>query len=205
MAEERELKLAISEDDARRLLDLWGPPVRTLLQRNDYFDSPDGRLRQARYGLRLRAEGPRRTLTLKGPTRRDVDLAVRSEDEADISHAEADRILLEGLDPQTSSLPALRQLALRLGVSRVEVLGGIENERTVLVANLGGDRVEILLDRTRYPDGSIDLELEMECPVGGAWVPELRGRLDATGIPWRPRREGKFSRFLARGGASPRS
>src|SRR5262245_9176009 len=38
-------------------------------QRNTYFDTADGRLRTARYGLRVRDLGTRRIATLKGDTR----------------------------------------------------------------------------------------------------------------------------------------
>ncbi len=52
--QERELKIELDEASAVRLMRVLGCPAETVLQDNHYLDDEDGRLREARCGLRLR-------------------------------------------------------------------------------------------------------------------------------------------------------
>ena len=202
MGEERELKLELTEAEARRLQAACGPAERILIQRNTYLDTRDGCLRARHYGLRLRHErqGDREgyILTLKGPTRRSDAMVVRSEDEVALSATAATEILAEGLRPERAPLERLKELAEELGLAHIVSLGSMENERTVLVLrDVPVARLE--LDRSRYPDGSIAYELEVELPEAAEEiVAAVRRALAAWGLPWRPQTQGKFSRFLAR-------
>jgi uncharacterized protein YjbK len=57
------------------------------------------------------------------------------------------------------------------------------------------------LDATTYPDGSSDLELECETFAPDLAREEIEGLLNRIGVAFAPSAEGKYARFLARGGA----
>ncbi len=208
MGLERELKLALTPEESAVLEAHLGPPIRVTSQQNLYLDSAEGHLRREQIGLRLRIErsraaessGTRFILSLKGPSRRKGELVERTEEEAEIDRAVAERIQAGGLDPHTSDLPGLAPAARRLGIRQVICLGSVENERRVLALPLPDERsAELDLDRTRYPDGNIDWEVELELPEGQSGpVQRLRDLFTELGIAWRPHSEGKYSRFLKR-------
>jgi len=103
VAIEVEAKFRLADPDAmRRALDAAGAQAsETVLEHNTYYDRPDGSLRRADCGLRLRtAEGPdgttRTTMTYKGP-RRTGELKVRPEAEVLVDGLAAAEELLAGL------------------------------------------------------------------------------------------------------------
>jgi uncharacterized protein YjbK len=188
---EQELKLALSAQDAERLLELLGPPIRTTVQHNYYLDTPEGHLRKEHYGLRLRVEcapqqpggpishpppargrPPRRLppgaqlflLTLKGPSTMAGELVSRTEEEVELERAAAERILRDGLDPGATDLAALAAIAARLGLRRVACLGSVTNERRILRLRPAGRKqpLHLEVDCTAFPDGSVDYEMEFE-------------------------------------------
>jgi inorganic triphosphatase YgiF len=201
MGEERELKLALTEAQARRLEARLGPPDRVTRQRNHYFDTPDGELRRTRCGLRLRSEDDRRyLLTLKGPSRAVAGLVERFEAERDATRDEADAWLAHGIDLARARLALPPQLAASAGAMHCVRLGALENERRSW--RLPGGALEIEIDRTRHADGTLDCELELEFDATKgpddtalAWVRRL---LADAGVPWRPQTRGKLQRFLER-------
>jgi uncharacterized protein YjbK len=213
---ERELKLSLTAEEAERLQRHLGGPLRVLLQRNHYLDTPDERLRSRRIGLRLREETlltdppapPRYLLTAKGPSRREEAIRDRPEIEVSLTAAAAGDILRAGIDPARSGLAPLRWAAREAAGARVAALGSIENLRRIyrLAPGAGQPPLELELDRTTYPDGSLEYELEVEYPPGEAHPPAdadplagaIRDLLTSLDIPWRPSPAGKFRRFLER-------
>jgi uncharacterized protein YjbK len=158
-------------------------------------------------------------LTLKGPSSPVGDFVSRTEDEVRLERADAERILREGLDPASADLAALSAIAGRLGLGRVVCLGSVTNERRVLRLQPAGQQPPLLLqlDRTSFPDGSVDHEMEFELVSPDAQparprpspdpaalaattvaLRELRAFFAAAGLPYRVRRRGKFTRFLER-------
>lgn len=200
MSEERELKLELTEAEADRLQAALGPPQRILHQENTYLDSRDGRLRANGIGLRMRCEREGETarymLTLKGPTQWSAALAVRSEEELELTAASATAILRGGLDPRESPLASLRAMAADLALPHLLSLGAMTNERTIL--RLPEEPTILLeLDRSRFPDESTACELEVELPpTAEDIVASVRAALTGCGVDWRPQTRGKFSRFL---------
>jgi len=205
MGEERELKLALTEAQARRLETRLGPPDRVTRQRNHYFDTPDGALRRARCGLRLRGEDDRRyLLTLKGPSRTVAGLVERFEAERELTRAEADALLAGGVDLTQTRLALPPELAAHGGGMRCAQLGALENERRSW--RLPASALVLEIDRTHHADGTLDCELELEFDAQAgpdaaalAWVRRLL--VDAS-VPWRPQTRGKLQRFLERRDAS---
>ncbi len=153
------------------------------------------------------------SLTIKGPSRQQGDAVSRTELEARVDVPEARRILKQPTEAPALLLTALRQAArseedsnlLEAAASiintagRVQPLGVLRVRRVVFpLRTQAGGRMLIEIDTIQLPSGRIDYDLELELPEGAAGrIPvELRALLEQSGIPIRPRDEGKFTRFL---------
>lgn len=201
---EREFKLGLPGEDelqalARALGGGGGVPV---LQRNHFFDTSARALRRGRIALRLREEADTFALALKGP-RSDGGgaLAARPEEELALDHPTARAILAGARSPLevlgTSALASAPLVArareLALGEPLVR-LGGFENERLRIgplrfPPDGAGPPLVFELDRTRFPGGRVDREVELELPAGAdaALVEEaLRALLARLGIAPEP-------------------
>jgi len=174
---EVELKrLLLGERADEKLIHALGAGVaRETIQVNHVFDTADHALRRARYALRLRTEGPAAFITAKGPTR-SVGRSTGSkiEAEAAIDPALADDVLAGRADPLAvlrSRLadPAYERLWRAFDRARdgqaLRSTGHFENRRQVVPIRLpNGLAVELEIDQTRFPDGHVDHELEIELP-----------------------------------------
>lgn len=197
---ETELKLLLPDAAAwdRVRAALGGGPI--VVQHNHFFDRPDAALRAARIGVRLREEAGRLTLTVKGERARAEAVAGASADAGAVAHRielegelprEALEVALrEGLDLSPwlarwraeRSMPALPPelagflagLEAALGDGRLVRQAGFVNEREALRLPLadeaGAFEVELALDRTLFPDGRVDHELEVELVGPSAFV-----------------------------------
>jgi hypothetical protein len=208
---EIELKRRLSGSDAAdRLLAVLGPVASDVQQVNHVFDTADWGLHRARHSLRLREEAGRFILTAKGPSRGvSGSVSVRSEAESEIEPDVARRLLAAQGDP----LAELRQRAtdaafrgLWEGIEQARAgeplgeLGQFRNRRrTVPVVVAPGLHLSVEVDRTHFPNGRIDDEVEIELPRPElaaeveAWLAE---RASAAGIDTEPS-TAKFGRFYA--------
>ncbi|PMP83442.1 MAG: hypothetical protein C0184_05300 [Chloroflexus aggregans] len=197
---EIEAKYRISAADLNRLatLNALGPyTLHTLAgecQRNIYYDSVDGRLALARYGLRVRQIGNRSTITLKGPARVD---------ENGIHHRAEFEFPGSNPDPATWPAGPARDLAqaLLLGAPLRPLLIIETSRRIIHAVRDGQDRVELCLDRgTIYADNRqaplCELELEV-LPAGSVYdLTELANALRAI-FKITPERQSKLERGMA--------
>lgn len=204
--EEVELKLALRRPaELPRLLAHLPAPEAVVHQRNHYFADPEGRTAAARVMVRAREERPggpaadlaRVVLTVKRRTGRADGLFTASEHEAEIPRddwatvlsGERDLSALE-LEPLSVSVPA---------VTALRRIGSTDNTRhRVLEAGF-----VLELDETRFPDGSVDAEVEVEAPRER--IDEARAVVEAAarraGVELREQTAGKYARFRARGGS----
>lgn len=183
---EREFKLRLAGEPAfaalrARLLELGGVAAAPVRQVNHFFDTASGDLRRGRVALRLREESGAFVLTLKGPELGAPGvLSSRSEEELPVESAEAREVLEGRRDPlvllaasplgRAPLVRRARELAADAPLSR---LGGFENERerfeSVSLDDAGSGRELVFeLDRTRFPGGITEHELEVEVPEGVA-------------------------------------
>jgi uncharacterized protein YjbK len=219
---EVELKLALSSrDELLAFRNLVGgkaaPPV---VQENHFFDSADRVLDRAKHACRLRREGEKLIVTVKGPGKRSQAglLIERAEEEIEVSAAQA-ALMLKGQESplaafavRTGRRPAVLADMDRLLEGRsLTILGCFSNLRTrieALVAIHGQPRALVFeLDQTTFPGGKVDYEIEVEVPRGvdaGALRQVIEDLCRRAGIT--PRRApGKLERFMkalkAMGGA----
>lgn len=133
------------------------------LQENRYYDTADGRLAAARYGLRVRRVGGRALVTLKGPT----------VSEGDGLHRRAEHEFPgESPDPATWPPGEARELALALtGGAPLVPTVAVSTERRIRHVERGGLVVaELALDRGLLRGGRREqafTELEIELLPGG--------------------------------------
>jgi cellulose biosynthesis protein BcsQ/uncharacterized protein YjbK len=184
---------------------------RTKRQRNHFFDTADRAFEDTGAALRLREEEGRFLLVAKGAATSEGEvLTKRAEEEVELASPDAKAILSGAADPlevlgeQLGSPPPRLVASMReaAGGSPIVRLGAFENERTVLgpveVSLEGRERsLEFELDRTEFPGGRVDFEVEVEVQdVGAAGADELRALFARAGIEWRSA-PSKAARFFA--------
>lgn len=177
---ETELKLGLRGEHAwQRLRDRLGPG-RIANQTNHFFDLPERPFRAARIGVRLRREDDARILTVKGAA--DPASSVikrRIELESDVDVEVFDRCLAAGLDLRPWVAQWRRRVAadpeIETFLERLETLakdqllrpfGRFTNRRETCRLELsdpdGPFEIELEIDRTEYPGGRVDYEIEVE-------------------------------------------
>jgi micrococcal nuclease len=220
MSTEIELKFAVDGEEAFdaliRHLDLPAREFhRTTVQVNHFFDTPTFALRDRRIALRLREEGGRHVLTLKGKEERHSDDGVaieRVEVEVRLAPEIALDVLQGSISPRDAfarrlageGTEALRLLDEALDGAELHYVGRFENVRTRVAPvplEAGGQRHEFVfeLDRTALTPERTDFEIEVELPTTEG-IEEVRNTivalLDDAGVAWRPA-ESKAQRFFA--------
>lgn len=145
-------------------------------QLNRFFDTPAGTLRAAGVTLRLREEEGRVILAAKGPRRRlagqGEDLHVRAEVEAtvpgDVAGAIRDgsRSILAVLRESRGDEAFLGEIQALVGELPLAEFGAFGNRRARYGPLPFGDGSAILeVDRTSFPGGRTDHEVELEVPA----------------------------------------
>jgi len=186
---EIELKLALPDEDAWHWVRERLTEPRVTPQSNHFFDSPGAPLQAAKIGVRLRREDERRLLTVKsdGQSETEGGLSRRIELESVLPREAFDEALADGLllDPwienwraelaasadDSAELEAFLTRLEHLTPEPLQRFGGFDNERTIGILRIdladGPQRIEVELDRTHFPGGRIDFELEVEFPTEG--------------------------------------
>jgi uncharacterized protein YjbK len=187
---EIEIKRLLADDDAgERLIDALGAPVRAeKRQVNHILDTEDGGLARARYMLRLRTEGATAVLTAKGPSRALSTTTIsRMEAETEVEADRVDELLSGAVEPLSLLRACLRDEAyadLWRGLEEaragrvLRAAGCFETLRRVVDVTLpSGLKLALELDRTSFPGGRKDIEIEIEVP-GEAAVDEVEAWLE---------------------------
>ena len=179
---EIEFKFKVADEEAldgfARALGMDRRQLGAKLQRNTFFDSRDRRLRERGLALRLRVEDGQGTLTIKGKgVARSGDGALhqRFEAEQPLAATELESLLAGSRSPLACFEASADEHVARgrsmiedaLGGADLECLGSFENERTTLdevELDCGGrlERIVFELDRTSFPHGRVDCEIEAE-------------------------------------------
>ena len=164
-----------------------------VLQRNHFFDSPAFDLRRVRMAIRLREEAGRFVVAFKGEAKEaDAALTRRPEAEFDVTSEQA-AACLEGagspLDLARDALagtPLLAQAIETLGTAKLVHAGSFDNLRDRIgPIEFAGEHLTFELDRTTYPGGRVDCELEVECKSPQDVGPALEALLTDLKLQWR--------------------
>jgi hypothetical protein len=203
-------RLLIGERAGDRLLAaLAAPVVAEKRQVNHVLDTKSRALSAARLSLRLRNEDGEWIVTAKGPSQRVAgSTASKVEAESHVEAAVAGAILGAG----TSALDVLRariddsafdelwqSFERVLADQPLIVVGSFENERRVVPVILpSGSSLTLEIDRTRFPGGRVDEEVEIELD-SAALAAEVEAWLETTaraaGVVTAPS-SAKIARFL---------
>jgi inorganic triphosphatase YgiF len=198
---EIELKLLLDASGHARIRDALSACLRTLRQRNHYFDDAKRSLARAGWGLRLREEtGPAGTstqLTLKHSGDSTGEFAHRAEYEREVTAAEFARFLASPSELLLAARALLPEPDLVPTVG-VHEIGCTDNRRDVYGLP-GAPGLWIELDHTIWPDRTESFELELELEAVEQEVAarqRLKDLLLRAGVEWRVGQESKLARLM---------
>ncbi|MGX7707728.1 CYTH and CHAD domain-containing protein [Methylobacterium sp. Gmos1] len=188
---ETELKLDVEASDIARLREhplLAGDWTETELS-STYFDTPDGRLREAGYTLRVRQDGDRHIQTVKARGNGGVGLFDRPEWESDVAGPNPEPAAFAGT-PVAKILDGGADLA-PLYTSTVT-----RSVRCLGETGPAGSRIEVALDRGRVwgPDDRVSPVSEIEFELTGGTPSALFDLARSLGADV-PLRLGVLSKF----------
>jgi len=216
---EVEFKLALGgEADVAALLAALPagspPPGPAREQLNHFFDTPGGALRRARLALRLREEAGRFRLTAKGPAAATADEALADRPEEEVSldatwafdllgeRRSALEVLVARLGPRHP--PLVDELLRAAGDRPLRRVASFRNERRQLgpLELPGADgpvSLTLELDRSEFPGGRVDHEVEAEVVPAQAEAARaaLASLFSRAGLPWQTA-PSKAERLFAR-------
>ena len=194
--QEVELKFSLADrEEFERARKILGRPKRAAVQVNHYFvGDPKGRLDRGEALLRLRVKAEGAVLTFKDGLKKTGALYECREVEGEVSPAAAQDLLAGRRSPLDLDTEASLAACEALGGGSPRIAGASETERAVY--DLAGADA-LLLDRTRFPGGREDYEIEIETldppsAEAAAWC--LFG---IAGIVLKPQTRTKVARFLA--------
>lgn len=156
----------------------------TRTQTNYFFDTNGHSLKSNRVTLRLRHEGERHTLCIKGddpntPKTPDT-LSVKLEYERILDHAHAHQLLALTVSPiellaidhihddkrQNQTRAYLFEQARNLAKARPIILvGSFSNLRSYIPIQMGSTKLTLELDETRFGNNIVHHEVELELPA----------------------------------------
>lgn len=192
---ERELKFQLRDEAAWRALQVvLGAPAGRLEQVNAYLDTPDRRVAARREMVRLRRENGDRVLTYKQGVRVEDGYFEAREFEAPVSEDEWDRVLA---GDELQHLEPLTVLRASIGPGPLQVTGEVRNLRTRFPLP-NGDVLE--LDRTEFPGGRVDHEVEVETADPDEVRDLLEDLAERAGVRLEVQTRTKYERFLEAAG-----
>lgn len=188
MAIERELKYHLDEARYERLKVALGRQQKSKQQTNLYLDTPGREICDAFGTLRLRREGDKLFLTYKRGRSQKGSFFEINELEVEITQELWNQMAAGQLPSEP--LEPIRGLKHDFPhVTALVSLGEVQNLRLCYPLPTG-DTAE--LDRTVFPDQSVDYELEVETERPD----EVERYLESLGVPLTPQSKTKFRRFL---------
>ena len=170
---------------------------------NGFFDTEDKQLAAAGWALRVRAEGKRGLVTVKSEGEHSNLAVVRNELESEISRGDALEILNLQSDILKLPVEPIKHVNDLLKNQPVACLVRFENCRQKKKFRLGDYEYVLEIDKTMFPDGSVDYELEVELPGlerQQAVEDHLRRMFTSLQMPFLRQDESKLARAIHRAG-----
>ncbi|MFO0745243.1 MAG: CYTH domain-containing protein [Myxococcota bacterium] len=201
---ETELKYSLPNwRDVHKLVDKLPAPEAHFTQTNFYLDDTRRQLRNAKIMLRAReitfpvglAKGlgkPPVSITAKRRVSAKNGLFV-NEERTQVMHIDDWRDIQNGKATIDMSGPVLKWIVEQVpGVGKLQILGNTETVRWQIYSD-----VHLLeIDKTVYPDGTIEGEVECETSMPDESRAHIEGLLKGLFIDFKPATQGKYARFL---------
>ncbi|MHC4598450.1 MAG: CYTH domain-containing protein [Planctomycetota bacterium] len=193
--QEVELKFALERrEDYERIVKMLGGPEAEFEQTNHYFfGDAGGILERGEALLRLRIQGDRTFLAFKEGLVKEGALFRCREVEAPLDEEKASAILVGAADPLTIDHPASTAAKERLGSSALRIAGASRTHRSEFLLDT---KETLQVDRSTFPGGREDWELELETGDPPASERRLRGLAGRMGIVLQAQTRSKYRRFL---------
>jgi uncharacterized protein YjbK len=202
---EIEIKLNLSnETNYRKIVNILSPDSAPIKQINYFFDSDQKSLPDTGWALRIRKEADKSFITLKGPKKATGEnLAVREEYEGKIDTKTTEKYINEGME--VAELPDLIAGKIREACSghRLNKTISFVNYRYIIKKNIENEAVEMAIDRTEFPDGSVDFEFEAELSDKSKYKSVMKvveAIFNRAGVPILFQEKSKLARALQKGG-----
>ena len=201
---EIELKYRLTNwRDIHRLVEKLPHPEAHFTQTNNYLDDPRRSLREARIMLRAReitfpvgmAKGlgkPPVTIAAKRRKSAENGLFINEERQVVMSYDDWTDIE-EGKAQLDMKSPVMKWVSEQVpNLGKLRIIGKTENIRWQIYSEM----FMLELDKTIFPDGTIEGEIEIETPIPEEARKHLLALLKEHNIEAKPATQGKYARFL---------
>ncbi|HOD65359.1 MAG TPA: CYTH domain-containing protein [candidate division Zixibacteria bacterium] len=170
-------------------------------QVNAFFDTEDRVLSRDGWALRVRVDEQRGSLAIKSRETAGEEASIRMEMESEIPRGEALEALALQRDIMGMDTPTIQFVRDQFGSLALVRFVHFENTRQYKAFRFGDYSYRLEIDTTRYADGSVDYELEVELP-DRTHVPTVIDRLRklflSLDIPFLRQNRSKLARALER-------
>lgn len=195
---ERELKLRLTEHEWTLLRQELGTPLCTHQQTNTYFDTSQHDLRhRLAIMVRIRSEDSAYELTVKDRIHGEQSGQLETRERTEPLRSELATAILERSTVLTEAdVELAKHLRKQIG-AELKPVGQVKNTREAFVLGQG---YIAELDRTEFPGGRVDYEVEIELRndshtyVGARNALQLHTSIQCSALP--PSRS-KYARFLS--------
>ena len=204
IGQEIEIKLDLgSFTNYLKLIGFLGQIDREACQVNSFFDSEDRRLAADGWALRIRTDEHAGFVTLKSRESENTEASVRSELEAEVERSVALAVQDLRHDILSLDVPPINFVREKWGDLQLSKLVHFENTRQTKAFQLGDYMYNLEVDSTRFSDGTVDYELEVELPDEAQVVvvaDKLQRLFGSLNIQFVRQEQSKFARALSRAG-----
>ncbi len=191
-----------NEENYRKLLGFLSGKSGEIKQDNYFFDTNDWKLSQSGWALRIRLEDDSAELTVKGPAEADrIGVVIRPELTQFITLAQALRFVREGLRPSEIDPELSGVIGKYIADDKLNCCAHFINYRIDAPYRDIEPTLKFEIDRTVYPDGSVDFELEIEFKDPGQFemaAEGIAGLFRTLSIPLIFQKKSKYARALDR-------
>jgi uncharacterized protein YjbK len=161
--EEIEIKLDLgSFTNYLKLIGFLGQIDEEIHQRNCYFDTEDRLLSKSDWAFRVRTEDDRGLITVKGKSSDPGLAVVRKEIETHIPRNEAEDLIELRRDVMSLDIPPVSFVRDTIGDVALTRLVQFDNTRQCKSFRIGDYEHQLQIDTTRFANGSVNYELELE-------------------------------------------
>jgi uncharacterized protein YjbK len=198
--EEKEIKLDLDSEKNYAILVEHFKEKKELHLENSFFDTDSGSLRKVEWALRIRKCNDKYTLTAKGMAKRGSGgLTIRPEIENELEPETAEQMIENGIKTKDIPKEIFNEFKDALDDNLLKKILSFKTLRIIIAYETHSIPIQLEIDKTEYPDGSTDYELEIELPqkdLQDKVLQQIEALLDRLNIPFILQKRSKFARAL---------